>query len=71
MDLLSAYSVLDAVCSLSCEGVFNLCVSVKEFEAPRSSEDPCVGHTAGKSRIQNTGPNQSHSKAKSHLQSLL
>ena len=52
-------------------GSFYLCVSVKEFEAPRSSEDPCVGHTAGKSRIQNTGPNQCHSKAKSHLQSLL
>lgn len=39
MDLLSAYSVLDAVCSLSL-GSFYFRVSVKEFEAPRSYEDP-------------------------------
>lgn len=30
-----------------------------------------LGRTAGKSEIQNTGPDQSHSKAKAHLQSLL
>lgn len=69
MDLLSAYSVLDAVCSLSCEGVF---ISMFQLRNLRLQEAMRIlGRTAGKSEIQNTGPDQSHSKAKAHLQSLL